>query len=46
MRNDVLAEAWKADSTAVQLAEQLKLLSDSKYQLQQLERETSWRAAS
>ncbi len=46
LRNDVVAEAWKADNTAVQLAEQLKLFGDSKYQLQQLERETKWRAAS
>jgi hypothetical protein len=30
----------------VQLAELLKLFGDSKYQLQQLERETKWRAAS
>ncbi len=46
LRNDVVAEAWKADSTAVQLAEQLKLLGDSKYKMEQLERETKWRAAS
>jgi hypothetical protein len=46
LRNDVVAEAWKADNTAVQLAELLKLFGDSKYQLEQLERETKWRAAS
>lgn len=46
LRNDVVAEAWKADSTAVHLAEQLKLFGDSKYRLEQLERETKWRAAS
>lgn len=43
---DILDEAWKADSSAVQLAEQLKLFGDSKYRLEQLERETKWRAAS
>ena len=46
LRNDVVAEAWKADNTAVRLAEQLKLFGDSKYRLEQLERETKWRAAS
>jgi hypothetical protein len=46
LRNDVVAEAWKADTAAVHLAEQLKLVGDSKYKLEQLERETKWRAAS
>jgi hypothetical protein len=43
---DILDEAWKADSTAVHLAEQLKLFGDSKYRLEQLEWESKWRAAS
>ena len=46
LRNDIVAEAWKADTAAMQLAEQLKLFGDSKYTLEQLERETKWRAAS
>jgi hypothetical protein len=46
LRNDIVAEEWKADSAAVHLAEQLKLFGDSKYKLEQLERETKWRAAS
>ena len=46
LRNDIVAEEWKADSAAVHLAEQLKLFGDSKYTLEQLERETKWRAAS
>ncbi len=46
LRNDIVAEEWKADTAAMQLAEQLKLFGDSKYKLEQLERETKWRAAS
>ncbi|MFN5588274.1 MAG: hypothetical protein ACK48P_00395 [Holosporales bacterium] len=46
LRNDIVAKEWKADSAAVHLAEQLKLFGDSKYKLEQLERETKWRAAS
>jgi hypothetical protein len=46
LRNDIVAEEWKADSAAVHLAEQLQLFGDSKYKLEQLERETTWRAAS
>jgi len=46
LRNHVVAEAWKTDNAAVNLSEQLKLFKDSKYKLQQLEREIQWRAAS
>jgi hypothetical protein len=46
LRNDIVAEAWKADTAAMQLAAQLKLFGDSKYTLEQLERETKWRSAS
>ena len=46
LRNDIVAEEWKADSAAMQLAEQLKLFGDSKYTLEQLEREAKWRSAS